>query len=103
MGSIVDVMINSFNGMSPVEQMDNDDDEMMKTNMNMQKSEKKSEKAKTCSRRSLPGCRGGPKAETSQHELSPWFLQFNMFNMFSLFQLDKTLKLAVLHSQCGSL
>ena len=29
MGSIVDVMINSFNGMSPVEQMDNDDDEMM--------------------------------------------------------------------------
>ena len=40
MGSIVDEMRNSFNGTSPVEQMDNDDDEMMKTNMNMQKSEK---------------------------------------------------------------
>ena len=51
--------------------MDNDEDEM-KTNMNIQKSQK----AKTCSRKSLPGCRGGPKAETSQHELSPWFLQF---------------------------
>ena len=45
------------------------------------KERKKSEKAKTCSRRSLPGCRGGPKAETSQHELSPWFLQFNMFSL----------------------
>lgn len=46
MGSIVDVMINSFNGMSPVEQMDNDDDEMMKTNMNMQKSEKRAKRLK---------------------------------------------------------